>query len=404
MYKKWIYIIAHSAAARCRDKKIIIWGNYIISYQIKDVLTNQYNKEVFGYVDSDSKKADDEKVFGVEYLKGKKDKYFIVIPLAFHQSIKDKLEEYGYLPEDYFYYNDCVIEDRDDYYKDARGNCIIGKRRNIKIVFNGDNSVIKIQGGIQGSDNSYHIYIGSNSIIEINEGFSCKADFEIEDNVKVYIGENCVVKGKVCLMQNAYMELGNECHIDGIFTLSEDTWMTIGESGYLRLELFMASKAQIKFGQKSRVLGNIDMSEGTVLHAGDVFTTERNCYISLPGDTSILIGNDCMFSGDVVLFSNDAHSIFDLQTNENINSTPEENASRKIVIGNHVWIGYRAVILYKTIIGNGSIIGANSLVKGEIAENCIAAGNPARIIRKNIAWSREYGANDIAGCGLEDIS
>lgn len=28
MYKKWIYIIAHSAAARCRDKKIIIWGNY----------------------------------------------------------------------------------------------------------------------------------------------------------------------------------------------------------------------------------------------------------------------------------------------------------------------------------------------------------------------------------------
>lgn len=403
MYKKWIHKIAQNAATLCKNKKIIIWGDYSISYQIKDLLVSQYRKEVFGYVDSDLPKTDSEKVFCAEYLKGKKDKYFIVIPLAFHQSIKDKLEEYGYLPEDYYYYNDCIIEDRDDYYKDARGNCIIGKRRNIKIVFNGDNSTVKIQEGegIKSGGNSYHISIGSNSAIEINDRFLCKADFDIEDNVKVHIGESCVAAGKVHLMQDSYMELGNACHIDGIFTLSEDARLTIGESGYLRGELYIGSQAELKFGEKSRVLGNINMSERTVFHAGDIFTTERNCYIALPGDTSLLIGDDCMFSGDVVLLSNDAHSIFDLQTKENINSTPEENAARKIVIGNHVWIGYRAVILYKTIIGNGSIIGANSLVKGEIADNCIAAGNPARIVRNHIAWSREYGAKDISGCGMK---
>lgn len=406
MYEKWIYKIAKSAATLCKGKKLIIWGNYTISYQIKDILVNQYKKEVFGYVDSDRNKTDSEKVFGVEFLKGKKDKYFIVIPLAFHQSIKDKLEEYGYLPEDYYYYNDCIIEEREDYYKDARGNCIIGKRRNIKVVFNGDNSIIEIQGGggHKVGSNFYHINVGSNSVIEIDDSFLCKADFNIEDNVKVHIGKSCVVSGKVNLMQNSNMELGNACHIDGIFTLSGDAQLTIGESGYLRLELYMGSRARLKLGRKSRLLGNINMSERTVLYAGDVFTTERNCYISLPGDTSVLIGNDCMFSGDVVLLSNDAHSIFDLQTKENINSTPEENALRKIVIGDHVWIGYRAVILYKTIIGNGSIIGANSLVKGEIADNCIAAGNPARVVRNNIAWSREYGANDITGCRLEYIN
>ena len=405
MYKQWIYKIAQSASELCKEKKIIIWGDYTISYQIKDILVNQYKKEVFGYVDSDPKKADDEKVFCAAYLKGKKDKYFIVIPLAFHQSIKDKLSEYGYSPEDYYYYNDCIIEDRDDYYKDARGNYMIGKRKNIKVVFNGDHSILKLpERGVRTDNNSYHINIGSNSVVEINESFLCKADFDIDDNVKVHIGENCVVEGKVHLMQDSDMELGNACHIDGIFTLCKDSRFSIGDSGYLRIELYVDSKAQLEFGRKSHVLGNINMSERTVFQAGDDFTTERNCYISLPKETSLLIGNDCMFSGDVVLLCNDSHSIFDLQTHENINSTPEENMARKIVIGNHVWIGYRAVILYKTIIGNGSIIGANSLVKGEIAENCIAAGNPARIVRNNIAWSRENGASDITGCGLEYIN
>lgn len=67
----------------------------------------------------------------------------------------------------------------------------------------------------------------------------------------------------------------------------------------------------------------------------------------------------------------------------------------KIVIGNHVWIGLRSTILYNTEIGDGSIIGACSLVKGAIPNNCIAAGNPAKVIRRDISWSRNNGAADL---------
>lgn len=50
-----------------------------------------------------------------------------------------------------------------------------------------------------------------------------------------------------------------------------------------------------------------------------------------------------------------------------------------------------------------SIIGAMSLVKSTIPNNCIAAGIPARVIKKNIAWSRMDGAEDIIECGQEYI-
>ena len=43
-----------------------------------------------------------------------------------------------------------------------------------------------------------------------------------------------------------------------------------------------------------------------------------------------------MFSNDVFLRSNDGHSIFDIATGKNINSTQEIGKKRKIEIGNHV--------------------------------------------------------------------
>ncbi|MCI8323418.1 MAG: hypothetical protein HFI54_07215 [Lachnospiraceae bacterium] len=111
-----------------------------------------------------------------------------------------------------------------------------------------------------------------------------------------------------------------------------------------------------------------------------------------------------MFSNDVFLRSNDGHSIFDIATGKNINSTQEIGKKRKIEIGNHVWVGMRAAILYHTKIGDGSIVGALSLVKNVFPNNCILAGTPAKMIKKDISWSREYGAEDIAECGSQYVN
>lgn len=53
-------------------------------------------------------------------------------------------------------------------------------------------------------------------------------------------------------------------------------------------------------------------------------------------------------------------------------------------IGNNVFIGIHSLILPGVKIGNSVIIGAGSVVTKDIPDNCIAAGNPARIIREGV--------------------
>ena len=53
----------------------------------------------------------------------------------------------------------------------------------------------------------------------------------------------------------------------------------------------------------------------------------------------------------------------------------------KTVIGNNCFIGMNSIILMGTHIGDNVIIGAGSIVSGNIPDNVVIAGNPARIIR-----------------------
>lgn len=56
-----------------------------------------------------------------------------------------------------------------------------------------------------------------------------------------------------------------------------------------------------------------------------------------------------------------------------------------IWIGDNCFIGIRTIILPNVRIGNGCIIGAGSVVTKDIPDNCVAAGNPARIIKSGIS-------------------
>jgi virginiamycin A acetyltransferase len=55
------------------------------------------------------------------------------------------------------------------------------------------------------------------------------------------------------------------------------------------------------------------------------------------------------------------------------------------VVGNDVWIGYRAALLPGVQIGDGAIIGAYSVVTKDVAPYAIVGGNPAREIRRRFS-------------------
>jgi maltose O-acetyltransferase len=51
-----------------------------------------------------------------------------------------------------------------------------------------------------------------------------------------------------------------------------------------------------------------------------------------------------------------------------------------VIIGDRVWIAYRAIILPGVTLGDGVVVGAGAVVSRSIDPYCIVAGNPARVI------------------------
>lgn len=96
------------------------------------------------------------------------------------------------------------------------------------------------------------------------------------------------------------------------------------------------------------------------------------------------IGRDSMLSWGIIAMIGDGHQIID---KSNLNSI---NSGGNCYIGNHVWICHNSYLGKNCSIPDGCIVGANSVVtKSFTEENCVIAGNPAKIVKHNIEWLRD---------------
>lgn len=371
----------------CDKREVVLWGKYRISDEIKERLKSRYGVKTAFYVDSDTTKIDNICVFSSECLKGKAGQYYVVVPLAFYQSLKDELVRGGYRKDlDYYYFSDCIVEQRSDYYEDSHGNKIIGKYQNLKFAFSGFNSVIEIGKGVRFRDSVIYMHNDSRVIIGDKTDIE-ECNFSVENECNIEIGQECKIfdlnltggNASSLILKNGVMIRGKS-H----WGLCKKAKFWVGCNGkFLDGRIIMSDNSSMKIGK------NVDVGFGH-----DWVLNEY---------TECVVGNDCLFSYDIYLRTNDGHSVFDLKSGKNINSTYEISKNKKILIGNHVWIGMRSTVLYDTEIGDGSIIGAASLIKGKIPNNCVAAGIPAKVIRTDVAWSYENMADDLAACGEDYI-
>lgn len=51
-----------------------------------------------------------------------------------------------------------------------------------------------------------------------------------------------------------------------------------------------------------------------------------------------------------------------------------------VLIGDHAWIGYRALVLPGLMVGAGAVVAAGAVVTKNVEPYCIVGGNPARVI------------------------
>lgn len=97
----------------------------------------------------------------------------------------------------------------------------------------------------------------------------------------------------------------------------------------------------------------------------------------------IHIGDNCLFSNDLVMRTGDSHSVIDSDGNRS-------NYAKDVVIGDHVWSGNKVIILKGTDIGNNCIIGSGSVLSGKRFDaSSVIAGNPAKCIKRNVGWTFE---------------
>ena len=144
---------------------------------------------------------------------------------------------------------------------------------------------------------------------------------------------------------------------------------------------------EIIIGSNCRIKGTyfILLGDNNKIIVGDNVTTNGLFwgynYIHCAEGHTLKIGNDCMFSGGIVIRNSDGHSV--------ISDGKRINQSKDITIGNHVWIGMRATLLKGACVGSNCIIGANAVITRKFEDDSIIVGNPA--IKKKLegTWIRE---------------
>lgn len=129
----------------------------------------------------------------------------------------------------------------------------------------------------------------------------------------------------------------------------------------------------------------IYIGNNTTLEIGNNTTIGGGQLVLYPGpNTKIKIGNDCMISTDVSIRTSDGHTIYSTENNQ-VTNLPED-----VIIGDHVWVGTRSLILKGAEIPSNTIIAANSLVTKKFEkENCIIGGQAAKIIKEGFNWDRK---------------
>ncbi len=87
----------------------------------------------------------------------------------------------------------------------------------------------------------------------------------------------------------------------------------------------------------------------------------------------ITVGDNCMIASNAYVTDSDWHDVY---------NRISIGKTAPIKIEDNVWIGDSTIVCKGVTIGENSIVGAGAVVVDSIPANCVAAGNPARIVKQ----------------------
>jgi acetyltransferase-like isoleucine patch superfamily enzyme len=143
---------------------------------------------------------------------------------------------------------------------------------------------------------------------------------------------------------------------------------------------------QIRIGKRTICRGILLCDSGLgSIEIGDLVYIGDDVIIS--ARERIRIGPRTMLAHGVQIFDNDSHPIDPRDRHADylnlIEGRPRTHfiPSAPIEVGGDCWIGANSIVLKGVKIGDRSVVAAGSVVTADIGEDCLVAGNPARIVR-----------------------
>ena len=146
------------------------------------------------------------------------------------------------------------------------------------------------------------------------------------------------------------------------------------------LRLWFQKKKLYKIGENSEVRPFVTINGTDSITIGNNVILQPGTILSaMPGDPDrgIFIEDDVLLGPNISIYSA-THNF------ENI-SVPikyQGYNSKVVTIQRGAWIGINSVIMPGVTIGQNSVVAAGAIVTKDIPDYCVAAGVPARIIKK----------------------
>lgn len=166
--------------------------------------------------------------------------------------------------------------------------------------------------------------------------------------------------------------------------------------------MFRFPQASVTIGENCSINSNflsnlIGLYQRTIIIARGEGKIEIGSHVGISGTTiyardRITIGDDTIVGANCKIFDNDFHS---LDAEERRRDVYDNLVTKPVKIGKNVFIGCNSIILKGTVLGDNCIVGAGSVVHGVFDADCVIAGNPARVIKKNLPGGQDTDTQEI---------
>jgi len=136
-------------------------------------------------------------------------------------------------------------------------------------------------------------------------------------------------------------------------------------------------RRRVTLGRGARLAPNVSLRNGERIQVGEGTRIGERVYLWAGDSTGkITIGKNCRFAPEVFVTASD----YGMAADRLITEQPRRE--RDVTVGDDVWLGARVFVGAGVTIGTGCVVSAGSVVTRSLPPYSIAAGFPARVVRR----------------------